>query len=322
MNSIARVILSLAVAASMTSFAGCEGDQSAPTHPRRGLGTMENEKSRENAERRELEKPQRDLPATGGKEFPGQSAAPARGDAQVITADARRASHGALDAPIPVNGSDQVLPQSRYDRAQRFYHGPLPMLPDNPGSVPMIGATEVPYTEMSVEYSWGQGLVLENYPHRNWPDTQTQYVAANVKHNPVYFFDLQEQLPVPQNNGTYGGDWVSNLYEWPWFYLNSAAFVPFMFVECPWSQVTTQRLGKDPNYFGHLPATGAFVAAPEPGDIQWRYPFLEQSYRGTRGNLSTQPFLPIPPTPGVVAAPPATRPAATRPSPTEPMTQP
>jgi hypothetical protein len=303
MKSITSIVLSVAVAASVGIISGCEGDQSAPSRPRTGLNPLpDNEKARDNADKRAIEKPGRELPASG-KEFPGQSRAPEKRANTVITADARAAAarHGhAVQDPAPRDGSDSVLPESLYH--QDFYPGPLPHLPADPGSVPMTGATALPGTQWSIEHSWGQVLVLRDYPHRDWPESQATYVAATVKHNPPYYFNLQNRLPVPQNDGSYGGNWLTTLIEVPWYYINTAALPVMMFIDRPLDQVTTQRLGGDPNFFGYLPATGDIVPAPVPGVIKWDYPFLVVNH--VSREPSTQSSEPIAPTPGIIPAPP------------------
>jgi hypothetical protein len=181
------------------------------------------------------------------------------------------------------------------------YVGPLPHLPANPGTTPMVGRTPVPDTGWAIDHSWGQGLVLQDYAHRAWPDTRGTYVSGAVKHNPAYYYNLQPYLDVTQPNGSWGGDWVSNLYEIPWFYLNTAALPVLMILEPPLAQRTTDRVSQDPNFLGHLPETGAIVPTPVPGVLRWEYPFLnpDGSVKDRAGN-PLPPAGPGPDTPGGV----------------------
>jgi hypothetical protein len=130
--------------------------------------------------------------------------------------------------------------------------------------------------------------VLQDVPHRAWPDTTAHYEVATVKHNPVYYYNVQPLLNVEQNNGTTWGDWVSNVYEIPWFYLNTAALPVLMVLEPPLAQRTTERTGGDPNFHGHLPEQGIVVPTPAPGQLQWEYPKLKEHY-GLPGVSTTRP---------------------------------
>jgi hypothetical protein len=170
------------------------------------------------------------------------------------------------------------------------YVGPLPHLPSNPGTVPMQGQTPVPGTGWAIDHSWGQGLVLTDAPHRAWPETKGIYESGRVKHNPAYYYNLQPYLDVTQPNGSYSGDWLSNLYEVPWFYLNTAALPVLMILEPPLAQRTTDRVSQDPNYLGHLPEAGAVVPTPVPGELRWEYPFLNPD--GSVKERPGQPFTP------------------------------
>jgi hypothetical protein len=154
------------------------------------------------------------------------------------------------------------------------YVGPLSHLPSNPGTTPIAGRTPVPDTGWAIDHSWGQGLVLQDAPHRAWPDTQGHYVTGDVKHNPTYFFNVQPYLNMQQNNGSTQGDWISNLVEVPWFYLNAAALPVLMVLEPPLAQRTSDRVSQDPNFLGHLPEAGVVVPTPVPGELRWTYPFL------------------------------------------------
>jgi len=333
------VAFGLTVAASAGMFVGCEGDPSAPRRPRTALHPMTpDEKARDNAEKRELESPNRQYPSDG-KEFPGASQATpplAPGSAggseeeqTVITANAVAASGGNLSRAVPTNGSSGLFPDNRYDR-NLYNNGPLPHLPENPGSEPMVGSTQVPLTDLQIDHSWGQVIVLKNATQRNWPTTQTQYLSANVKHNPVYFtswqnstwipkvdtrgdskdfFDnLKYRLLVPPNDGSYRSDWINFFYDVPWSYVQIPVTLGRMFFEGPLSQVTSQRLGWDPNYFGYLPVEGTIVPRPVTGVIKWDYPFLYM----TAEELTKLPATGvIVPTPGITPSPLGLPPAGT-----------
>src|SRR5271169_423310 len=233
-TTLSMFIASAVVASGM--MVACEADESAPTRPRtQNILPVPTEKAKENAEQRELEPPQRSLPTGGGSEYPGQSratpASPAPGDVPIVTADA---------------GSTQMVPYGSFrtpttDYNQDNYNnGPVPHIPENPGTTPMTGSTPVPNTPWSIDHSWGEVLQLQNYPHRAWPDEQTTYVAANVKNNPVYYFDLQPHLPIMQNNGSYATDVGTTAIEFPWFYANTAALPILMVLEPPLARRTSE----------------------------------------------------------------------------------
>ncbi|MCL2648295.1 MAG: hypothetical protein FWD61_15010 [Phycisphaerales bacterium] len=336
MKRITSVALGLVLAANAGMLANCEGDPSAPRRPRTQLNPMApDEKARDNAEKRELETPAREFP-TSGKEFPGASqAAPSEGDGTVLTANAVAASRrggGNLSTPTSTNGSSGRFPENRYNR-DWYNNGPIPHLPENPGSEPMAGSTQVPLSDLQIDHSWGQVMVLKDTPHRNWPTTQTVYMAANTKYNPVYFTtwlnrpatprddahkyvndvedvlkNIQHGLAGPQSDGTYRGDMVNLLYDVPWFYVQIPVTFGRMFYEGPLSQVTGQRLGWDPNYFSSLPTNGIIVPQPVTGVIKWDYSFLYM----TAEQLTKLPATGvIVPTPGIIPAPLGLPPAGT-----------
>jgi hypothetical protein len=314
-----EAILALALAAgSLSLFTACEGDLSAPKAPRRANMLTPDNKSNEDAFRRENEAPNRQLPTGGGSEFPGQSKATPT-DKPVITAHA--GGHGNnRSGEIPTNGTSSRLWQNTYPQ-NTWYSGPVPALADKPGFNPTPGSTPVPNTPWVIEHSWGEGLPMQEYPHRNWPDTQANYTAANVKHNPTYYSTVQSHLNLPQNNASYASNWGSNLLEIPWFGVQTLALPVMMVIEPPLVQVTTQRLGNNPVYLGHLPAAGEVMPSPLPGLIRWDYPFLnpDGSSRTVNRDNTTQPTVtPIPPTPGLRPMfpndPPLTAPGATQPA--------
>ena len=298
-------LLAAAVVASGMSV-GCEADESAPTRPRTQNILTPDQKARDNAEKREIEPQKRDLP-TGGAEFPGQSrATPTEesGDNPVVLADA-----GSSD------GVGFRTPVDTYTK-NNYGNGPVPPLNQKPGQQPTPGSAAVPGTPWSVDFDWGEIAPLDNYPHRAWPDDQTTYVQADVKHNPVYYFNIQPHLPVKQNDGSYQGEAVSGIIEFPWFYVNTAALPVLMILDPPLAQRTTERLSENPVYLGHLPTSGDIVPSPPPGVIEWRYPFLEKNSRNpndpTYNEPATTQTYVIPPAEPVAPEPapaPATQPS-------------
>jgi hypothetical protein len=138
----------------------------------------------------------------------------------------------------------------------------------------MTGTTPVPDSPWTVDASWGQVMVLNDYRHRVWPESHTHYQVADVKHDPIYYFSLQNVLSMPQNDGGALGDTTSTAIEVPWFYLNTVALPVLMVLEAPLAQRSTDRSGVDPNYHGHLPETGETAPTPTTGVLKWEYPFL------------------------------------------------
>jgi hypothetical protein len=243
---------------------GCETDESAPTRPRTENILTPDEKAKENADKRVTEPEQREMP-TGRTEFPGQSSATPKqtpnvsGSNPVVTADAGSWSWPFFQTPLD--------DYSRYN----YGGGPVPPLNEHPGQTPTPGSTSVPGTPWSIDHYWGEIAPLDNYPHRAWPDEQVTYPAPLVKHNPIYYFSLQQQMSVSQNDGTYWGDVKSAAIEFPWFYVNTVALPVLMVLEPPLAQRTTQELNGDVVYLGHLPSGGDIIPSPQPGIIEWRY---------------------------------------------------
>ncbi len=237
----------LAMAVMGLFMTGCIEDDSLPSRPRTRIIT-EDEKAQENAEKRTNEAPRRELP-TSGAETPGGSKAES------------------------IEPKTVALLGDMYG-GNYHYAGSLPMLPEKPGTVPTVGFTMVPGTKLAIEHSWGEVLPLVNYQHRPWADTQTTYVPANVKVNPVLFFNLSDKVNVPKPECDYGTDFVNAHLDVPWFYVNTVALPVLMLMECPWGQKTAGRLGQDPNYLGYLPKGGEIVPAPVPGEFKYDYDFL------------------------------------------------
>lgn len=232
----------LSVAVAGLSLAGCQGDESARSRPRTKAILPSSEQGRENAEKRELEAPKRNMP-TSGSEFPGQSRTNTKSDGQVLT----------LGEMYGTN-----------------YHGPLPMLAEKPGMTPAVGYTPIEGSPWVIEHSWGETLPLADYNHRAWPDTKTTYVLGGVKGNPTYAMDLPN---MPRRKSDACNDAVTTVVAVPWFYCNTFLLPVLMCFECPLKPTTTSVLGQDPLYLGYLPATGAIVPSPMPGEFKFRTDF-------------------------------------------------
>ncbi len=177
-----------------------------------------------------------------------------------------------------------------------YNDGPLPHLAGDAGNrAHGRFPAPVPDAEQSIDFSWGEVLQLQDYPHRDWPETQGHYEVADARHNPVYYFHVQDLFPVAPANGTYAGDAISTAYEVPWFYLNTLALPKLMILEPPLAERTTQREGSDPNYHGYLPDGGPVVPTPSPGVLRWEYPFLnpdgsvKEKYEPQVESSTTQP---------------------------------
>ena len=325
MTGRVSLILTIAAIAAGACMAGCETDDSLPTRPRTANPFAPDSNAQQNAEHRANEAPARDLP-TGGPEFPGRSSAAPVAGRQVATLDVAPAT-----APAPVSTSLQPVqaegfhglrgihavgnttgPTTVYNRDD--ITGPMPHIPQNPGTMPIPGSTQTPDGDWTIDNSWGQGLVLENYPHRPWPDSTAYYADGDIKNNPLYYFNFQEHVAMQQNSGTYAADVATTLIEVPWFFLNTAALPVLMVLEPPLAQRTTQRPSADPNFRGHLPADGPVVPSPAPGQLRWQYRFLNPD--GTvkepeMGNMgtTTAPDTNMPITPVTPAVPATTEPA-------------
>lgn len=298
-----RVLLLTSAILAAGFLAACEADDSAPTHPRQPGFLTPNDKAQQNAEQRNLEKPARDLP-TKASDLPGQSAAPAY--QTVLTLDNAPPTPA---PPAPTASTFNVLgyagptgwqafghttePARTYTRDR--YPQPIPHLPLNPGTVPIPGATPMPGGDFLVDHAWGQGLTLPEYPHRDWPATTALYETPHATHNPLFFTNVQEQLPVPQNDGTYRANVKSAFIEIPWFYVNSAVLPLLMVLECPMAKRHTDVITPDPIYNGYLPA-GPIVPAPTTGALRWEYPFLNSDGTIKQTNGNTAPTtVPSPP---------------------------
>lgn len=275
-----HLCLALALISVSGSLAACESDESLPTRPRTGFLTPDAQ-AQQNAERKALEGPSRTRVPGGGPEFPGQQSASAAVPAEnIVTLDAQ-ATRPPTNPDFPIrdftgpSGWDAwghtYGPTTEYKRD--MYKGVLPHLPVNPGTTPVAGSIMAPDGDWTIENSWGQGLVLENYPHRPWPKTTATYQSGITTHNPTYFFNLQDHTAIPQEGSQRRQDVQSALVEIPWFYLNTLATPIFMLLEPPLAVRTTERVSVDPTYQGNVPS-GPVVPVPVAGTLRWDYPFM------------------------------------------------
>ena len=349
------MILSMVVLSA--GLCACEADDSLPTRPRTAANPLApDSNAQNNAEKRELEKPARNMP-TGGAEFPGQSRADFDTDARVLTlqagggggAGAGGGAGGAgaagapggiggtsggtvgngvtgapgnpaavptpgfigntagstvgpsvggvpnsvgLVAPTTVNQSPlsflgytgpsgfnafghSVGPQTVY--GQGNFGGVFPVIPENPGTIPMPGIVMTPSGDWAMDASWGQGLVLQNYPHRDWPLSTIIYPSGSIFNNPTYYIHIGDHLPALPTTGVYEGDVLSDIYEVPWFMVNTAALPVLMALEPPLAKRETVRPSLDPNFRGYVP-DGPSVPVPQPGRLEWNYSFLNPDW--------------------------------------------
>lgn len=287
----------LLTCAALGLLAGCDVDDSLPSRPRQANFLTPDEKAQQNAEQRSLEKPGRDLP-TNPTDLPGQSAAPAQ--SQVITADAAPAAPASGSNVLGFTGPKglQAIGHTK-EPSITYTHDPypglIPHVPLNPGTIPMTGATPMPGGDFAVGHDWGQGLTLTEALHRDWPTTTAHYEVVHAIYNPLYYTDLQKQLPVGQNNGSYCSDVTTGLIDIPWFYAQTMILPILMVFEPPFTQLQAGVPTPDPNYNGYLPG-GPTVPPPVTSTLKWDYPFLNPD--GTvkqSGGATTLP--PSPPSP-------------------------
>ena len=214
-------------------------------------------------------------------------------------------------------------PETTYTHTD--FPGLLPILPANPGTTPMTGAMPTPSGDYMIGYDWGQDITLQNYPHRDWPKSMAYYASGGIYNNPVYFFqpdqylNLPQQIPVPQipglqrlnlpqqisvppEDGSVAGDWLSEFVDIPWFMVNTGALPVLMALEPPLAKRMTVRPGGEPNFLGYVPS-GPAVAAPEPGVLEWSYTWLNPDWtvkepEATNTYETTQPETQPETTPG------------------------
>jgi len=242
---------------SVAGLSGCEADESAPRHSARDGRNLltPDEKAKNNAEQRELEKPGRELPTGGGAEFPGQSAAPAR--------------HPAVAAA----GQPSVVTLAAVGPDSALY--PFTICPRHKAPAPPATLI-VPETGMDIPPDWGTVGALPEYRHRAWTDTKVYYESGDTKHNPRYFEDATTwKTGVASGNyerGTLPSNPLYDLMDVPWFYGNVLALPVLMCIDCPWGQRTTSVHWDRPVFNGALPPEGAIAPTPVEGTIHWEYP--------------------------------------------------
>lgn len=249
--------------AGVSMLGGC-ADESAPN--RRGIERPalinESTDSKANAEHRELEGRQRELPASGGsKEFPGQS---------------KLDDEGMSDRPIA-------------------------MLSDKPATPPGLSYTDyrpvmkkgqtaiVPGTGYSIDPSWGSEQPLASVEHRPWPITTVRAESPGVQHNPYYVKPLL--MGIPNNDGTAMPSLVDAI-EIPWWYVQVATIPVQAVFNPPLAQNSTHQpieagepKGTAGIYEAYLPATGPIHPAPIPGKFQFIYPFDNQAPERSAGGV-------------------------------------
>ncbi|HVT79610.1 MAG TPA: hypothetical protein VHM90_03045 [Phycisphaerae bacterium] len=279
-----QLCLTLAVVAVSGFMVGCEADDSLPTRPRTAF--MTDDQAQQHAEQKALESPSKSLPGAGS-EFPGQrSAKIVDASGQVVTLAIENPGSAASRPPtnpdFPIKGftgpsgwnawGHTYGPETTYPRDT--YKHVLPAIPVNPGTTPMTGFIQAPDGDWTIDDSWGQGITLENYPHRPWAQANVPYVSGGVQHNPTYYFNLMDHIDAPSAGGPRSNDIVSALVETPWFFANTLALPVLMALEPPFAVRTTERASGDPNYLGSVPTQGPLVPVPTAGKLQWTYPFL------------------------------------------------
>jgi hypothetical protein len=97
----------------------------------------------------------------------------------------------------------------------------------------MVGSVPAPSGDWSIENAWGQGVVLENYPHRAWSATSADYEKGDVKHNPVYFFNVQDHVHVKQYIQDFNRDVANKNFQSEWFYMNAVGMPVWLALEPP-----------------------------------------------------------------------------------------
>lgn len=263
MKRTAPITACLILAASVSGIsmlAGC-ADESAPN--RRGIERPalinESTDSKANAEHRELEGRQRELPSGGGREFPGQS----RLDANDLT-----------DQPIALLSDKKTPPgQSLTDYRPVMKKGQTAI---------------VPGTGYSIDPSWGSETPLASADHRPWPVSVARAESPGVQHNPYYTRPLNPGSTAEQT----GAPSLVDFVEVPWWYIQVATIPVQMFINPPLAQNSShlpidagEPKGQAGIYEGYLPATGNIHPAPVPGKIQFVYPFDNQTPERNTGGI-------------------------------------
>ena len=265
-----RFVLTLALLG-LAGLMGCEADESAPKHSARNGHNFltPNEAARNSAEKRETEKPQREMPTGANGEFPGQSA---------------------VTAPHPAIAS---VNQPTVQTLDQTSAAPKKRSPFN-NTVPWAHTLKVPGTGMTIASDWGSLQAMPSYPHRAWPDTKVHYQSGDTKHNPIYFVDATTLLIGAPNNNYERGTGVScplvEASDIPWFYGNLVALPFLMVIDLPLAQRTTSTHWDKPVFRGHLPKDGEIAPTPVPGEIHWEYPV--RSADQTTSTDTTTPATP------------------------------
>jgi hypothetical protein len=243
-------------AASVVLLTGCVQDDSAPNRlgMERPALLPADSRAAESANKRALEKPQRELPITGS-EYPGQSR---------------------LDSPespvVTLDVSPATQPATMPEISPATSRGPVPefQINDNKDLAAPGHDIPVPGTTSIIDKTWGQVYALPTYPHRDWAPTTAYYQSGSTPGNPWYFNNIWER-PDYQPNHPYGtGAKIgANALEIPYSVGEMFALPFLMIVDCPLEQKSTAYPSLDPNYLRYLPVTTNIVPSPYPGTFQF-----------------------------------------------------
>lgn len=309
-----RLIFTASIALLATAGLSACADESAPN--RRGIERpplFAGQGGMDNADKRENEPHQRDLPTGGGQEFPGQSRLDTPSDASVVTL----ADLGitAVNTPVPATGpaTQMAFPAPTTPPPQGDISTMDPRQPyavrGRTMVVPNTGGLAIPPT-------WGDPIVLKSYPHRPYADTTVTYASGRVLHNPFYYtqafpYEYNPTLGAGRSTGMSYQDFL----EIPWFYGQSLALPVLMVIDPPLAQRSTVWNTSNPLDHGKLPPAGAIVPAPWPGEIRYSVPPAAtqpvtevQSITNPTTDLRVNP--PVPPSTTLPAVPPTAVPPA------------
>lgn len=284
MRLSAYMTSSLILASAITGtsvLAGC-ADESAPN--RRGIERpaliQDSTESKTNAEHRELENRKRELPAGGGKEFPGQS----KLDNNDLTS---RPIALLADGCADMKDKDEC--GSCCGKPAKATQTPPGMSLTDYRPVMKKGQTAVvPGTGYSIDPSWGSEQPLASADHRPWPVTTVRAETPGVQHNPYYTKPLNWGSTPEQTGSASLVDFV----EIPWFYAQLVTVPVQMAINPPLAQNSTHQpidagepKGQAGIYEAYLPATGTVFPAPVPGKVVFTYPFDNQSPERSTGGI-------------------------------------
>jgi hypothetical protein len=266
--------------AGVSMLAGC-ADESAPN--RRGIERPalinESTDSKANAEHRELEGRQRELPTSGGsKEFPGQS---------------KLDDEGLSDRPIAMlsdkGSADPDCGGSCCKPGKPKASAPGESYTDYRPVMKKGQTAPVPGTGYSIDPSWGSEQPLASAEHRPWPLTTVRAESPGVQHNPYYTRPLL--LGIPDDEGTAMPS-IVDAVEIPWWYFQLATIPVQAVFNPPLAQNSTHQpieTGKPRRaagiYEAYLPAAGPIHPAPVPGKFQFVYPFDNQTPERNAGGV-------------------------------------